>query len=99
MINNQHELEAAAKDIAMSVLIEEREYGSDPHEMMHQMVDGHECVIYTYKAAILCTECNRDNGEAQLDEIDFKAKSFDDYVTKLAYAILLDEVCKQYGEL
>lgn len=99
MINNQYELELAAKEIAMAALIESKEYGADPYEMIHQIVDGHECVIYTYKAAILCTECNRDNGEAQLDEIDFKAESFDDYVTKLAYAILLDEACKQYGEL
>jgi hypothetical protein len=99
MIKNQYDLETAALDIALMALAEAKEYGSDPYEMIHQMVDGHECVIYTYKAAILCTECNRDNGEAQLDEIDFKAKSFDDYVTQLAYAILLDEACKQYGDL
>lgn len=99
MINNQYELESKALEIALMALAESKEYGSDPYDMMHQMVDGHECVIYTYKAAILCNECNRDNGEAQLDEIDFKATSFDDYVTKLAYAILLDEACKQYGDL
>tara|TARA_R110000822_G_scaffold55939_1_gene141663 strand:- start:664 stop:963 length:300 start_codon:yes stop_codon:yes gene_type:complete len=99
MIKNQYDLESAALDIALMALAEAKEYGSDPYEIIHQMVDGHECVIYTYKAAILCTECNRENGEEQLDEIDFKAKSFNEYVTKLAYAILLDEACKQYGEL
>jgi len=99
MIKNQYDLESAALDIALTALAEAKEYGADPYEMIHQLVDDHECVIYTYKAAILCTECDRDNGEAQLDETDFKAKSFDDYVTKLAYAILLDEACKQYGDL
>lgn len=99
MIKNQYELQSAALDIALMALAESKEYGSDPYEMMHHMVKGHECVIWTYKAAILCNECDRDNGEAQLDEVDFKATSFDDYVTNLAYAILFDEACTQYGEL
>ena len=51
------------------------------------------------KEVILCIECNRDDGEAQLDEVDFKATSFDDYVTALAYAILFNEACTQYGDL
>ena len=99
MINNQFALEVEAKGIALAAMLESREYGSDPYEIIHQLVDGHECVIYTYKAAILCNECDRDNGQAQLDETDFNSTSFDDFVTKLAYAILFDEACTQYGEL
>ena len=99
MIKNQYDLQSAALDIALMALAEYKKYGSDPYEMMHQLVDGHECVIYTYKAAILCNECDRDNGQAQLDETDFNSTSFDDFVTKLAYAILFDEACTQYGEL
>tara|TARA_R110000765_G_scaffold59128_1_gene115274 strand:- start:337 stop:636 length:300 start_codon:yes stop_codon:yes gene_type:complete len=99
MIKNQYDLQSAALDIALMALNEAKQYGSDPYEIMHQMADCHECVIYTYKAAILCTECNRDDGEAQLDEVDFKATSFDDYVTALAYAILFNEACTQYGDL
>jgi hypothetical protein len=89
MINNQFALEVEAKNIALAAMLESREYGSDPYEMIHQMVDGH----------ILCTECDRDNGQAQLDETDFNSTSFDDFVTKLAYAILFDEACTQYGDL
>ena len=99
MINNQFALEVEAKGIALAAMLESREYVAVPYEIIHQLVDGHECVIYTYKAAILCNECDRDNGQAQLDETDFNSTSFDDFVTKLAYAILFDEACTQYGEL
>jgi len=99
LIDSQYKLEQEAKEIAMMALLEHKEYGSDVYDMMHQMVDGHQSVIYTYRATILCANCDTDNGEAQLDEIDYKAMSFNDYATKLAYAVLLDATINQYHEV
>ena len=98
-INNQYELEKEAKEIAKMAMIEKREYGTDPSDYIHQTCDGHECVIYTYKAGLLCLECDRDNGEYQLEEIGYQATSYADYVTKLAYAILFDACITAFYEL
>jgi hypothetical protein len=98
-INNQYELEQEAKEIAKMAMIEKREFGTDPSDYIHQTCDGHECVIYTYKAGLLCLECYRANAEYQLEEIDYKAASYADHVTKLAYAILFDACMTAFYEL
>jgi len=98
-INNQYELEKEAKEIAKMAMIEQREFGTDASEYIHQACDGHECVIYTYKAGLLCLECDRDNAEYQLEEIDYQAASYADYVTKLAYAILFDACMTAFYDL
>jgi hypothetical protein len=88
-INNQYELEQEAKEIAKMAMIEKREYGMDPSDYIHQACDGHECVIYTYKAGLLCLECDREDGEAFLEDMyGYKFTNYTDHVTKLAYAIL-----------
>ena len=87
-INNQHELEQEAKEIAKMAMLEEREYGTDPIDYIHQLCDGHECVIYTYKAGLLCLECDRQDGENYLEDMGYKFTDYADHVTKLAYAIL-----------
>ena len=99
LIDSQYKLEQEAKEIAMMALIENREYGTDPYDMIHQIVDDHQSVIYTYRATILCANCDTDNGEEHLDETDYKAVSFNDYATKLAYAVLLDASINQYNEV
>lgn len=98
-IKNQYELEQEAKEIAKMAMIEQREFGTDPSDYINQTCEGHECVIYTYKAGLLCLECDRDNAEYQLEEIDYQAVSYADYVTKLAYAILFDACMTAFYEL
>ena len=98
-ITNQYELQKEAKEIAIMAKLEEKEYGMEPSDYIHQACDGHECVIYTYKAGKLCLECNRDDAESFLEEIDYRASSYADYVTKLAYAILFSECMAQLNEL
>lgn len=98
-ISNQYELEQEAKEIAKMAMIEQKEFGTDVSEYISQTCEGHESVIYTYKAGLLCLECDRDNAECQLEEIDYQAASYADYVTKLAYAILFDACMTAFYEL
>tara|TARA_R110000764_G_scaffold22907_1_gene56536 strand:+ start:364 stop:777 length:414 start_codon:yes stop_codon:yes gene_type:complete len=98
-ISNQYELEQEAKSIAKCAMMEKREYGTNADDYIHQICDGHESVIYTYKAGLLCLECDRDNAEYHLLEIDYKAASYADYVTRLAYAILFDASITAFCEL
>jgi len=87
-INNQYELEQEAKEIAKMAMIEKREFGTDPSDYIHQACDGHECVIYTYKAGLLCLECDTHDGENYLEDMGCEFNDYADHVTKLAYATL-----------
>jgi hypothetical protein len=98
-IKNQYELEQEAKEIAKMAIIEQREFGTDPSDYINQTCDGHECVIYTYKAGLLCLECDRDNAEYQLEEIGYQFTDYSDYVTKLAYSILFDACMTAFYDL
>ena len=98
-ISNQYQLEQEAKSIAKMAMAEQREYGTDAADYIHQVCDGHESVIYTYKAGLLCLECDRDNAEDHLEEVDYQAASYADYVTRLAYAILFDACMTAFYEL
>ena len=98
-ISNQYELEQEAIRIAKEAIEAQAKHGQDASEYMHETCDGHESVIYTYKAGLLCLECDRDNAEYHLDEIGYQFTSYDDYVTKLAYAILLDACMTAFYDL
>lgn len=98
-ITNQYELQQEAKEIAIMAKLEEKEYGMEPSDYIHQACDGHQSVIYTYKAGLLCLECDRDDGEQYLEDNEFQAISYQDHVTKLAYAILMSECLAQLSEL
>ena len=98
-INNQYELEQEAIRIAKEAQESFEKYGDDPADFIHQTCDGHECVIWTYKAGLLCLECDRQNGEYHLDEIGYEFTDYADYVTKLAYAILFDACINAFEDL
>ena len=98
-INNQKELQSEALGIALIAFYEVQQTGGDPFQVMHEIVEGHESVINTHQATILCRECDCRGAETQLHENDYKPADLSDYVTKLAYLILYNESCKKYGEL
>lgn len=99
-IINDYTLQNEAKEIAAMAILEAKEYGSDPIEMMEQACDGHEWVIYTYKAIKLCAECNTDDGEQYLDDCGIdQFASFADHATKLSYATLLGACHEAYAEI
>ena len=97
---NDYILRQEAKEIAAAALLEQKEYGTDAGEMLNQMCDGHEWVIHTYKAIILCAECDTNEGEDYLDDIGYeKFDSFANHATQLAYATLLGACHEAYAEL
>jgi hypothetical protein len=89
-IINDYTLQNEAIEIAKQGIREEREFGVPALEYVQQACDGHEWVIYTYKAIKLCAECNTDEGEQYLDDCGLdQFDSFGDHATKLAYATML----------
>lgn len=44
------------------------DYMDEMNDLAHETADGHEWVIYTYKAHTLCLHCNTDMGEERLEE-------------------------------
>jgi len=59
--------------------------GQDIEEMIDQVVDGHEWVINTYKAYILCAECNTTQGEEMLANTGQTFSDIGEHVTAVAY--------------
>lgn len=102
---NDYTLNQEAKEIAAAAMREEKEYGTDAEQMLHEMCEGHQWVIYTKKAFMLCAECDTSEGEDYLDDYGFA--TFGDYgfesvgahATKLAYATLLSACREAYAEL
>ncbi len=41
----------------------------DMQDRVHETVDGHEWVIYHYKALLMCAHCNVDQGEEFLEDV------------------------------
>jgi len=92
---NDYILSQEAKEIITQGIIEEKEYGVPALESVQQSCDGHEWVIYTYKAILLCAECDTSAGEDYFEAFGIEFSSFGDHATKLAYATLLN-ACNEY---
>ena len=97
---NDYILKQEAKEIIAQGIIEEKEYGVPALEYAQQACDGHEWVIYTYKAMMLCAECDISGGEAYLDDLGMT--EFDDlahHASQVAFATLLGVCHEAYAEL
>lgn len=64
----QTECDQLAQDIFDEIMAENP--GEEPEQLRdemqdrtHETADGHEWVIYNYKALMICAHCNTDNGE------------------------------------
>lgn len=44
-------------------------YRDEMSDRAHETADGHEWVIYNYKALMLCAHCNTENGEDFMDDV------------------------------
>ena len=96
---NQYELEKEAIRIAQEAETEFLNHNMDVYEYLHQTCDGHEWVIYTYKAVQLCAECDTSEGEEQLEDVDFRPASFADHACQLAYATLFNACVLAFDNL
>ena len=90
---NDYVLNLEAKSIAQEAFNESTEYNNGDEDSMlehvQQSCDGHEWVIYYYKAMKLVTECNTDRGDQFLEDTGMPA---DVTIHKLATIVA-------YGEL
>lgn len=86
---DQYLLRQEAKRIVEDAIAEESEFDVPALETVQQSCDGHQWVIYTYKAILLCAECDTSEGEEWLDDVGSEYSSFGDHAAKLAYATLL----------
>jgi len=93
-IINDYLLRQEARAIVDEILPQADE-GQDIEELIHQTIDGHEWVIYTYKALRLCSECDTTEGEALLDDAAETFTSLSDHATAVAYYTML-AACNDY---
>lgn len=63
----------------------------DFNSKIWEYCDGHEWVIYTYKAMRLCSECWSDAAEDHMHEMGQEFTSFTDHATAFAFAIMYTE--------
>lgn len=55
-------------------------------DKVHEAVDSHQWIIYTYKAHEICQNCNRENGEAFLEEVGpIRETTYDNLAITIAY--------------
>ncbi len=69
------ECEGLARDIFEAIMGDAAEdetaddMRDDMRDRVHESVNGHEWVIYNYKALMACAHCNVDEGEAFLEDV------------------------------
>lgn len=95
---NDYILRQEAKLLAKQAIAEVAHYGGDHFKRLEQAVDGHEWVIYTYKALLLCAQCDTSDGEQYVEDMGQQSSSISELATVTAYATLLsaarDELCE-----
>jgi len=87
-IINDYLLRQEAASIVADILTDCQE-GEDIQDLIHQACDGHEWVIYTYKALKLCAECNTTEGEAMLEDIGESFNNIREHAVVVAYWTLV----------
>lgn len=76
---NDHILQTECIDLAREIFDEFKsnagadfdpeDYRDEMRDRAHEAADGHEWVIYTYKARMLCAHCDVSEGEAFLEDV------------------------------
>ena len=91
---NDYILNQKAREIVDEILSQTDE-GQDIYDMICQTIDGHEWVIYTYKALKLCAECNTTDGESLLDDTGQTFSDIGEHAVAVAYWTLY-AACRDY---
>jgi len=72
----------------------------EAYDITHQFADSCEWVIYTYKAHMLCLNCNTDNGQAFVDDCCSGVSMFyDKLAMTLAYGELHSRIISELTDL
>lgn len=91
------ECDAIAKEIFDNVLAENpdsepEDLREDMFDRAHETADGHEWVIYNYKALVLCAHCDTSDGEDFIDDIGFEWKQGESTIYTVATAVAYGEM-------
>lgn len=90
------------QDVAAGDLpdIDPEDWRDDMDDRAHQTIDGHQWVIYTHKAIMLCAHCNVDQGEAFLEDTGLPAEvTFGSLATAIAYGEMRARVMAEIDTL
>ena len=68
-------------------------------DYIYETCNGHELTIYTYKALLLCAECDTTHGEDYTDSIGEAYKSLADHACAVAHGTLLGACFDALAEL
>jgi hypothetical protein len=100
------ECEALAQEIFDNMLADmaDDETPMDHRDTMsdraHEAADGHEWVIYTYKAHTLCLHCNTDMGEEMLEDVGLPENpTYDSLGALIAYGEIRARIDQQIQAL
>lgn len=93
---NDYRLHLEAKSIAAELYAEGlQNHDNDKaaaieyaRDMAHESAFNHELAIYTYKALLVCAECNTDDAEQWLEDCGLTFSSLSDHATAVAGAAL-----------
>lgn len=97
---NDYELQQEAKRLAQECFDAGDTHGDDPNECLWQACEGHEWAIYTYKALLLCAECDTSEGEAYLEGLgDNDWQDLADHACTVAFATLYNAAMDALEEL
>lgn len=87
---NDYILNKEAKRLAAAALLEAVTHGGDAEDLLDQLVNDHEWIIYDYKAMLLCAECDTIGGQIWIDHSDWEpTNNIRTLARRTAYATLL----------
>lgn len=76
------------------------DYLGEMQDRAHETADGHEWVIYTYKAHALCLHCNTDKGEELLEDCGMPEDvTYDSLGTMIAFGELRGRIEEELQEM
>lgn len=78
-----------AAEFSPGTLAENRD---DMMDRAHETADGHQWVIYNYKALMICAHCDTSEGESFLDDIDFQWVQGESTIYTVATSIVYGEM-------
>lgn len=106
---NDHLLQKECAELAREIFDEVMEdkagdhpedYRDEMDERAHETADGHQWVIYTYKAHMLCAHCDVSNGEEFLADVGVGPDpTYDSLGTMIAYGEMRARIMAEIDEL
>lgn len=102
LIDNIYKLNKEAKALAQEAWEESEGDMEEAQDYLHQSCDGHEAVIYTYRAWQLCANVDTSEAEQWLDDIGgawIEGDTVDSFMSRMAFAVLYCAALEELHEL